>query len=185
MKLGRLLKRGVLINAEDHVQLAGCHLMPHVEVGFRSYANQSFIRNARIGRFCSIGRRVSIGAARHSIESLSTHPFVADTASPPTTIGNDVWIGDNAVILAGVSIGDGAVVGAGAVVTRDVESYAIVGGVPARELRKRFTTELRERLLASKWWEYGDSAADADVEVALQKIPTANPLRPHFRQRRF
>lgn len=70
-------------------------------------------------------------------------------------IGNDVWIGTGAIILKGVNIGDGAVVAAGAVVTKDVPPYTIVGGVPANVIRKRFSDELTERLLAVKWWEYG------------------------------
>lgn len=69
-------------------------------------------------------------------------------------IGNDVWIGYDAVIMAGVTIGDGAIVGARAVVTRDVEPYSIVGGVPAREIRKRFAPDVISRLLELQWWDW-------------------------------
>lgn len=69
-------------------------------------------------------------------------------------IGNDVWIGYEALIMAGVHIGDGAVIGARAVVTKDVPPYAIVGGVPAREIRKRFAPDVIARLLELKWWDW-------------------------------
>lgn len=69
-------------------------------------------------------------------------------------IGNDVWIGDHAVIVSGVTVGDGAVIGAGAVVTKDVPPYAIVGGIPAHIIRKRFSDAIIEDLLEIKWWDY-------------------------------
>ena len=76
-----------------------------------------------------------------------------DTSAPRTTIGNDVWIGQNVLIKPGVTIGNGAVVGMGSVVTEDVSPYTIVAGNPARVIRPRFSPELAERLLASRWWE--------------------------------
>ena len=72
----------------------------------------------------------------------------------PVKIGNDVWIGYEAVILSGVHIGDGAIIGARAVVTRDVEPYTIMGGVPARPIRKRYDEETIQRLLALRWWDF-------------------------------
>ena len=69
-------------------------------------------------------------------------------------IGNDVWIGYEAVIMAGVTIGDGAIIGARAVVTKDVPPYTIVGGVPAREIRRRFSDDVIARLLELKWWDW-------------------------------
>lgn len=124
-----------------------------------------------IGRFCSIacGAKFIFNCANHSLRSLSTYTFPlffeewdlpkSDVARAwdnkgDIVIGNDVWIGYDAVIMAGVTIGDGAIVGARAVVTRDVEPYSIVGGVPAREIRKRFAPDVISRLLELQWWDW-------------------------------
>lgn len=126
-----------------------------------------------IGRFCSIayGAKFLFNCANHSLKSLSSYTFPLfyeewglDKADVATAwdnrgniiIGNDVWIGFEAVIMAGVHIGDGAIIGARAVVTKDVPPYTIVGGVPAREIRKRFDTATVERLQALKWWDWSE-----------------------------
>lgn len=124
----------------------------------------------RIGRFCSIacGAKFLFNSANHTLGSLSTYPFPLfyeaweHGMSPAEAwdnkgdivIGNDVWIGYEAVILAGVTVGDGAVIGARAVVTKDVPPYTIVGGVPAKSIRKRFSEAETARLLALKWWDW-------------------------------
>lgn len=147
----------------------------HVKLGRKSYVNDGFLRpNTTIGRYCSIGRRVTIGAPDHRVDRLSTHPVASgrpvpvrasqrDVGSKPrapirteTIIGNDVWIGDGVVIMEGLVIGDGAVIGANAVVTKDVPPYAIVGGVPAKLIRSRFSDEVIAELLANPWWELAD-----------------------------
>lgn len=124
-----------------------------------------------IGKFCSIacGARFLFNSANHALGSLSTYTFpifyeewdlerqnvaAAWDNKGDIVIGNDVWIGYEAVILAGVTIGDGAIVGARAVVTKDVPPYTIVGGVPARPIRKRFSEEMIVRLLEIKWWDW-------------------------------
>lgn len=159
---GRRVRPNVLV--ERGVAFKRCGFAGEVRIGYRSYANESFFRNCEIGRFCSIGRRCSIGAARHPTAMLSTHPAGFPDGfevGPLTRIGNDVWIGDHAVVMAGLTIGDGAIIGAGAVVTRDVAAYDIVGGVPARVIRPRFDAETVAILLASQWWRYGDLALQA------------------------
>ncbi|MDE7292085.1 MAG: CatB-related O-acetyltransferase [Treponemataceae bacterium] len=121
-----------------------------------------------IGKFCSIacGARFLFNSANHSLRSLSTYPFPifyeewehgiwADKAwdnKGDIVIGNDVWIGYEAVIMAGVTIGDGAIIGTRAVVTKDVPPYTIVGGVPAKPIRKRFPDDVIDQLLRLKWW---------------------------------
>ena len=124
-----------------------------------------------IGRFCSIacGAKFLFNCANHSLKSLSSYTFPLfyeewglDKADVATAwdnrgniiIGNDVWIGFEAIIMAGVHIGDGAIIGARAVVTKDVPPYTIVGGVPAREIRKRFDAATVERLQALSWWNW-------------------------------
>ncbi len=124
-----------------------------------------------IGKFCSIayGVKFLFYCANHTLKSLSTYTFPlfyedweldkADVASAwdnkgDIVIGNDVWIGYEAVIMAGVHIGDGAIVGTRAVVTKDVPPYTIVGGVPAKEIRKRFSPDIIKQMQALKWWEW-------------------------------
>lgn len=129
------------------------------------------IVNCEIGQFCSISDDVIIGGAEHPINWVSTSPVFQNVKhSGPkkrfakhefdgilrTVIGNDVWIGKRAIIKAGVKIGDGAVVGAGAVVTKDVPPYAIVAGVPAKIIKYRFDEDTIAQLLKTKWWNLSD-----------------------------
>ncbi len=161
LRMGRI-PAGVF--CEPNVVLNGVDLFSTVHVGLFSYMNTGMLRSGvYIGRYCSIGRRVTVGAARHPVDWLTSHPFVRDARyrppgldfpSHPTTVGNDVWIGDNALVMEGLTIGDGAVIGASAVVTHDVPPYAVVAGVPARILRYRFAEAARARLLALRWWQY-------------------------------
>lgn len=126
-----------------------------------------------IGKFCSIacGAKFIFNCANHTLKSLSTYTFPlffeewdlpkSEVASAwdnkgDIVIGNDVWIGYDAVIMAGVTIGDGAIIGTRAVVTKDVEPYSIVGGVPAKEIRKRFAPDVIKRLLELQWWNWPD-----------------------------
>ena len=121
-----------------------------------------------IGKFCQIASGVEfvMNDANHQMNAVSTFPFYTlegwemdapDATDMPfkgdTVIGNDVWIGQNAVILPGVHIGDGAIIGANSLVGSDVDPYTIVVGNPAKLLRKRFDTELIELLLRFKWWD--------------------------------
>jgi acetyltransferase-like isoleucine patch superfamily enzyme len=121
----------------------------------------------RIGSFCSIGPDVILmDGGDHRTDWISTFPFRARLELPgayedehpisrgDVEIGNDVWIGRGARVRSGVKIGDGAVVGAYAVVTRDVRPYAVVVGVPAREVRRRFTDEQVQALRRIAWWEW-------------------------------
>jgi len=131
------------------------------------------INNADIGSYCSIAANVFIGVGQHPTRWLSTSPVFYSTRDQlglsyadknyfderqRILIGNDVWIGVNAVILDGVFIGSGAIVAAGAVVTKDVPPYAIVGGVPAKILRLRFDEEIIEALLELQWWKYSENS---------------------------
>ena len=124
-----------------------------------------------IGKFCSIasGTKFIMGPANHRINSVTTYPFhvfggLWSEKTPPhlsqlpfkgdIVVGNDVWIGRESVIMPGVKIGDGAIVAAYSVVTKDVEPYSVVGGNPARFIKKRFDDFLIALLLELKWWDF-------------------------------
>lgn len=128
-----------------------------VSIGKYSYVNpHSTLENCTVGNYCSISAGVNICPGEHDLYAISTHPLFARDEIPkraPVVIGHDVLISLNAVILKGVRIGNGAVIGAGAVVTKDVEPYEIVGGVPAKHIGWRFDPETRERIEQSRWWE--------------------------------
>jgi phosphonate metabolism protein (transferase hexapeptide repeat family) len=142
------------------------------ELGDYSYLERHCeVIYASIGKFCAIASDVRINALNHPIERISQHKFTyrpneyftgakIDKAYRESRkrervgIGHDVWIGHGAIILPGVRIGHGAVVAAGAVVTRDVEPYAIVAGVPAQFLRWRFAPEVSSRIIALAWWDW-------------------------------
>ena len=122
-----------------------------------------------IGKFCMIASDVKfiMNGANHLTDAITTYPFAVfgnawENAMEGKTypskgdlvIGNDVWIGYNATIMAGVHIGDGAIIATNATVTKDVAPYSIVGGNPAREIKKRFSDDLIEKLLDIKWWDW-------------------------------
>lgn len=158
---------------------------PQYEFGKGTYGNNLLISDwgegatLRIGSFCSIAADVRIFlGGEHRTDWVTTYPFTflwnaADhiKGHPRTkgdvNVGNDVWIGREAVILSGVSIGDGAVVGARSVVTKNVSPYAVVAGNPARFVKKRFDDETISRLLRIKWWNWEDEEIEKSLPVLL------------------
>lgn len=158
--------------------------------GAFSYSNSVLPQRTMVGRYCSIGEGCTVMGFEHPLGHISTHLFtyrryftddIAErfgrAPEPPpfqpdrgaVTIGNDVWIGQNALLRPGITIGNGAVIAAGAVVTKDVPPFAIVGGTPARVIRYRFAPEVIARIEAAAWWQYhvADFAA----------LDTADPIR--------
>ena len=143
--------------------------LTNCEVGRYTYfAGYSTLSLCRIGAFCSLGPHLEASFGRHPTHYVSAYPsfysahsagradfgVVTDFAEHlPITIGNDVWIGAHCLLMDGVTIGDGALIAAGAVVTKNVAPYTLVGGVPARVIRQRFSDEEIEFLLRLKWWE--------------------------------
>jgi acetyltransferase-like isoleucine patch superfamily enzyme len=189
---GRLLDVSARVGRHfgDHAEESN----PFITIGRHTYGLRGVtIQGARaaapvkIGNFCSIAEGVGILAkVEHPTDLPSTFPFRTvlfdrtkfmgfnhdAVARGPITIGHDVWIGFNAIILSGVEIGTGAVVGAGAIVTRDVPPYAIVAGNPAKVIRYRFDEELIKGLLASEWWELPDAALEEiDQSLYARDIP--------------
>lgn len=133
-----------------------------------------------MGKFCSVGSGVNIGLAGHPVKYMSLSPIfyssnnalrekwtneVSFSESRPVTIGNDVWIGQNAIILGGLNIGNGAVIGAGAVVTKDVPDYAVVGGVPAKIIKFRFSENIINTLLRIKWWDCPEKTLKKNIQL--------------------
>ncbi|EDS72853.1 CatB-related O-acetyltransferase [Anaerofustis stercorihominis] len=135
-----------------------------------------------IGKFCSIGcgAKFLFNSANHTMKSLSSYPFplffdewgldIKDVAQSwdnkgDIVIGNDVWIGYEAVIMAGVTIGDGAVIATRSVVTKDVEPYTVVGGVPAKPIKKRIDDKTVNSLLEIKWWDWDKEKIRENIEA--------------------
>ncbi|NVJ69418.1 MAG: CatB-related O-acetyltransferase [Alphaproteobacteria bacterium] len=153
-----------------------------VQIGrYSSISPEACVIRVVMGRYCSVGHRVEIGMSRHPVGWLTTSAatyepakisptlpkanYAFESAPEDTTMGNDVWIGAHALIPGGIKIGTGAIVAAGAVVTKDVPPYAIVGGNPARVIKYRVDEDLIEPLLESKWWDYDIFGASSLGEI--------------------
>jgi acetyltransferase-like isoleucine patch superfamily enzyme len=171
---------------EPYSHIMAGNVIPR-SIGAFSYSFSRCDSFMHLGRYCSIALGVVLMGSSHPDDWVSSHPFSHNPGpipgvkaylrdigakhfyvkdfprhDPCAYIGHDVWIGDQAMIKRGVTIGHGAIVAARAVVTKDVPPYAIVGGVPARVIRYRFSEDLIERLLASQWWRYGPDVLQED-----------------------
>ncbi|MGO4713217.1 DapH/DapD/GlmU-related protein [Bradyrhizobium sp. 2TAF24] len=164
-----------------------CEILRNTRIEYAALGDYSYlgenceVADAVIGKFTAIANSVRIGAPNHPMERASQHRFTycpeyyeasatrdhhffADRRDARVEIGNDCWIGHAAIILPGVIVGDGAVIAAGAVVSRNVPAYTIVGGVPARPLRRRFPEHVAERLQRIAWWTWPDDVIFARLK---------------------
>lgn len=163
------VERGTLRVEGNLVAAATVYFHGDCSVGAHSYfggSAQVFISD--IGRYCSIADGVVLGARAHRTDRLSTHPKIGGEPDEHhrVRIGHDVWIGLRATVMPGITIGNGAVVGAGAVVTKDIPPYAIVAGVPARLLRYRFDEGTIDRLQTVAWWRYQVDRLDPPLDYS-------------------
>ena len=175
-KFGSLFKKSIAFTARVEYSIVSskakvwrkCVLF-HSELGDYSYVGPgSRLVYAKVGKFSSIAGGCAIGLGTHTLSHISTSPIFTERRNGTGTswckitevlpfkrvsIGNDVWIGERVMVMGGVNIGDGAVVAAGAVVTKNVPPYAVVGGVPARLIKFRFPEETIHKLEELKWWD--------------------------------
>lgn len=160
---------------EEFASLGDFSAIRNSSIGrYSSIGRNATIHNAKIGAFCSISWNVTIGATSHPVSHPSTHAFpyvsryqfVKDDHRivQGTVVGSDVWIGANAIILPGVTIGNGAVIGAGSVVTKDVPSYFIVAGVPAKQIGERFDREVASLLESISWWDWDEDRIKTNMD---------------------
>lgn len=165
-------------------------VMAECELGDYSYVERGAEAiYTTIGKFCAIASNTRLNALDHPMERITQHKisyrpneyfvgakidksFRAQRQDRRVSIGHDVWIGHGAIVMPGIAIGHGAVVAAGAVVTKDVEPYAIVAGVPARRIKWRFAKSIRERIISLAWWDWKHdrlAAAAADMRQLSAK----------------
>lgn len=175
---------------------------------FTEFGREVEVQSATIGRYCEIGPGSLLGATGHPTSWLSVsafqykkaawgwHPSANDTevvdpeaggrqsfrsvGPDQATIGNDVWLGANVVVLRGVTIGDGCIIAANAVVTKDIPPYSIAGGIPAKVIRPRVSDQLRDELLDLSWWRYSPNQLSG---IAFDEPEAAvSQLRPRIEQ---
>lgn len=157
------------------------------------------VNNARVGNFSRIGRNTIIGPGSHPMNLLTSHnifykknkawkerqEWVADVGfdeEKVTEIGNDVWVGLNSIIMDGVKVGDSAIIGAGAIVTKDVPPFAIVGGVPAKVIKYRYPQEMIDRLMEIAWWNLPDEEITKRIELFHKANPTLEDINEYFKE---
>lgn len=190
---------GVCVTVGDDTTIARCRVGNNVAFNRRSYFNDSIIgafsyagsntimNYASIGKFCSLARNVDIGGFDHDYHKVTTMPMfrflqLSEGGNPEVgekelcQVGNDVWIAAGAQILHKVKIGDGAVIGGGAVVTKDVPPYAIVAGVPSRIIKFRFDERIIADLLEIRWWDWPEEIVLENIKWMIRQDITSETL---------
>jgi len=160
--------------------LENCRVFESVVGDYSYLSSGSDVAYTHIGKFVSVASQVRIGPANHPMWRAAQHHFTYRSEKfgfgsdddgffdwrreQRTSVGNDVWIGHGAVVLPGLKLGHGAVIAAGAVVSKDVEPYSIVGGVPARKIKDRFSVNIQARLVRLAWWDWGHDKLGRTLE---------------------
>ena len=167
----------VCCNFEDEVRVSSNAEISHTKIGYLSSVGRyTKITHSEIGKFCAISWDSTINAISHPYNHLtiSAFPYVPHIGHfvvkrkqnyKKVIIKNDVWIGANSVILPGITIGNGAIIGAGCVVTKDVPDYAIVVGVPAKIIKYRFEPEIIKKLLELQWWHLDPKVIKENIDI--------------------
>lgn len=168
----------------NYVHLGNNVTISNSEINDHSYVNSnSIIFRTKIGKFCSIGPNVRFGLGVHPTDLISTHPaFYSNNKAFKTfadrtyykeygniVLENDIWIGANVIILDNVTIGNGAIVAAGAIVTKNVLPFEVVGGVPAKHIKFRLEKEIRDKVMQSDWWNKDENWFVNNFEIFLDK----------------
>ena len=171
------------------------HIYAHSIIYGSNFGDYSYVqKNAsvwytQIGKYCSLSWNVSIGGGEHDFHRVTTHSLlyapsygfvdkpIYNRLERKCIIGNDVWVGAGAQILRGVTVGDGAVIGAGAVVTHDVEPYSIVAGVPAKKIGQRCSDELIEQLQEIKWWDIDADILKKNIHLLAHELDQSTVLK--------
>ncbi|WP_184547380.1 CatB-related O-acetyltransferase [Mucilaginibacter sp. FT3.2] len=179
LRIGYLTKLGNTTFGRYNTLGSNCVVL-NCSLGDFSYINSfSFVLNTTMGRYCSVGPNVKIAPGKHPTSVfVSTHPVTFNNQAnlvknycteekfknyQPVTIGNDVWIGANAIIIDGIHIADGAIIAANSLVTRDVGPFEIVGGNPAKFIKKRFDDEQIRYLVDTEWWNQSEEWIQANI----------------------
>ena len=151
----------------SNVLLHGCTIGRGCYIG-----NNSILNNVRLGAYCSIAPNVQIGGMEHAYWDLSMSPYLSNQhiSNQTTEIGHDVWVAAGAIIKQGIHIGDGAVIGAHAVVTKDVEPYSIYVGIPAHKIKNRLSKDVIDKLHASHYWEYEQKRSNRILQSLRDEI---------------
>ena len=180
-KIIKKIRLRAILNSHIHKTSKVCSGSHLVNVKMGKYSDIGYdctIINTQIGAFCSLGSHIVIGGASHTIDWVSTSPVFNENKDhlkkkfslhkfeleTKTTIGNDVWIGDRALIKAGVNVGDGVIIGMGSVVTKDIPPYEIWAGNPAKFIKKRFSNEEIIEFLKMNWWNWDDQKIELYAE---------------------
>ena len=160
-KAGNKIGKGVFIHWNSEIKSRtqiGNYTRINGRISIRGTAE------VKIGKYCAIGTNITIISNNHNMNYANVQDAlqknnrfkVFTEEKLGVTLGNNIWIGDNALILAGVCVGDGSVIGAGSIVTKDIKPFSVVAGVPARTIRKRFKDEIIKKLLDIQWWNWSE-----------------------------